>query len=83
MNGASQKSMYIRRNRRASHIGDSDVVVIKIFEGGVRARRGTRAGVAATDARVLWDHLARARGRNGMRLGRGRGGGRGARTRTT
>ena len=59
----------VRGDGRAGHVSDGDVVVIKVFERRVRARRGTRTGVAMADARVLGDHSAGTRRRYGARLG--------------
>ena len=70
MNGASQKSMYVRRDGGTHHVGNGDIVIFKVFKGGVRTRRGMRAGIATTDMRVLQNHLSRLWRRNGMRLGR-------------
>ena len=66
-----ESEVNVRRDGGASHVSDGDVVVIKVFEGRVRARRGTRTGVVAADARVLGDHSAGTRRRYGARSGGG------------
>ena len=45
----------IRGNWQTGHVRDSDVVVLKVLQRGVRTRRGLRAGVVAVNDRVL-DH---------------------------
>ena len=66
-----ESEVNVRRDGEACHVGDGDIVVIEVFEGGVRTRRGMRTWVATTDTRVLRDHSSGARRRNGMRLRRG------------
>ena len=68
-----ESEVNVRRDGGASHVGDGDIIVIKVFERGTRTRRGTGVWVATTDARVLGDHPPGTRGRNGTRLRRGRG----------
>ena len=63
----------VRRDGRASHVGDGDVIIIKVFERGTRTRRGMGARVATMDVRVLGDHSSGTRRRNGTRLRRGQG----------
>ena len=81
MNGASQKLMYercesevnVQRDGGTSHVGDGDVIIIKVFERRMRTRRRAGERVATTDARILGNHSSGARRRNGTWLGRGRG----------
>ena len=65
-----ESEVNVRRDGGASHVGDGDVVIIKVFERGTRTRRGTGARVATTDARVLGDHSSGTRRRNRTRLRR-------------
>ena len=59
----------IRRAGGTSHISDGNVIILKVFQGRMRARGETRARVTATDTRVLRDHSTGAWRRNGTWLG--------------
>ena len=74
----------VRRDRGTHHVGNGNVVIIKVLEGRMRTRGGTRAWVTATDTRVFWDHSSGTWRRDRTRLGGGgRRGRRGTRTRMT
>ena len=66
-----ESEVNVRRDWGTSHVGDGNVVILEVFEGRVGTRGGTRAWVAATDARVFRDHSLGTRRGNRTRLRRG------------
>ena len=66
-----ESEVNVGRDWRAHHVGDSDIVIVKVLQRRTRVRRGTRARVATANTRILWDHSSGTRRRNGTRLRRG------------
>ena len=60
-----------RRDRGAGHVGDGNIVILEVFQGRMRTRRGMGVGVVAMKDGVFRDHPAGMRGRNRVRLRRG------------
>ena len=51
-------------NWETSHVGDGDIIILEIFQGGTRMRRGTGVRVVVANDGAFRNRPARMRGRS-------------------